>query len=39
MPISRLLNENREAIIPPIIRDEVANKPNKKAFNIYRVLK
>jgi hypothetical protein len=31
IPIVRLLKENFVAIKPPIIREEVASKPNKKA--------
>jgi hypothetical protein len=34
IPMVLLLNENREAIIPPRIREEVASKPQRNAFNI-----
>jgi hypothetical protein len=33
-PRVRLPRENLEAIIPPRIREEVASKPHKNAFNI-----
>jgi hypothetical protein len=33
-PSVRFPNENLEAIIPPKIKEEVANKPHKNAFNI-----
>jgi hypothetical protein len=33
IPRVRLLNVNREAIIPPMIKEDVASKPHKKAFN------
>lgn len=34
IPMARLLNENRVAIIPPSTREEVANNPHKNAFSI-----
>jgi hypothetical protein len=34
IPRVRLPRENLEAIIPPRIREEVASKPHKNAFNI-----
>lgn len=39
MPIVRLLKENRIAMIPPKINEDVANNPQINAFTILKQLK